>query len=213
MPKAGFKYYALHYLNLWVSQDRPCYLALKGHHRERKLKALAKAAAVYGIARTLPGRDSMKDGHEKYRPLLRILEQQKRGDFRRDKLPMRIKSVNRQIMRKCKAHHQVLSLTTKFLWLKLQSPIIIYDSRARKALNVRPNDIEKFCREWRKNFKACKRAIRVACASLHKVHEYAENPEIATPQYIAKIAAKRWFRERVFDVYLWRRGGPKQQDS
>ena len=44
MPKAEFKYHALRYLNLWVSQDRACCEALAGTDDSEKLRALAKAA-------------------------------------------------------------------------------------------------------------------------------------------------------------------------
>jgi hypothetical protein len=38
--------------------------------------------------------------------------------------------------------HGGLSLTPKFLWLKMKSPIIIFNSRAREALHAAPGDIE-----------------------------------------------------------------------
>ena len=49
--------------------------------------------------------------------------------------------------------------------------------------------ILKGCYElWHKEFN--RQAIRDDCASLQKVHEYAD-PKIATPQHIAKLAAKK----------------------
>jgi hypothetical protein len=213
MPEAGFKYYALHYLNLWISQDQPCCHALAGHHREEKLEALAAAAADYGIARTLPKRDGMDKGPERYGPVLKIIERQKRENFRNSDLPRRVERVNRQIKLQYASDHQVLSLTTKFLWLKLKSPIIIYDSRARTALKVRPNDIEEFYRRWREEFSGLERAIEKACASLGKMYEYTKNPKKTNSRYVTRIAAKRWFRERIFDVYLWHLGEPERQGS
>ena len=107
----------------------------------------------------------------------------------------------------------VLSATTKFLWLKMKSPIIIYDSRARKALGAALGEIDEYYSRWREKFKGCEQQIRDACTSLQKVHEYTENPEVATPQYIAKTAAHPWFRERVFDVYLWSLGTPNNRKA
>jgi hypothetical protein len=206
IPEVGFKYYALRYLNLWISQDEPFCHALAGHSREKKLEALARAAAKYGIARTLPKRDGTDKGLERYGPVLNIIDRQKREDFRRDEIPQRIKSVSRQIKRQYGADHQVLSLTTKFLWLKMKSPIIIYDSRARNALKV--TKIDDFYPLWRKEFSRFEKDIRHACSSLRAMHEYTE--KVTNPQYIAKITAKRWFRERVFDVYLWHLGEPER---
>jgi hypothetical protein len=88
----------------------------------------------------------------------------------------------------------------------MKSPIIIYDNQARKALGAAPRDIDEFYGRWHEKFNRHEQQIRDACASLQKVHEYAKRPEIATPQHIAKIATQPWFRERVFDVYLWQRG-------
>jgi hypothetical protein len=203
MPKAGFKYYALHYLDLWVSQDKPCCDALDGADESKKLDTLKKAAVSYSIARTLPTR---YDKRKRYGPVLKIIEAQNLVDFRGARLLPSIKKVKKKISRKYGGHGG-LSATTKFLWLKMKSPIIIYDGRARKALYVRSGSIEEYYRRWREQFKPREQEIRDACASLHKVHEYTKNPEIATPQHIAKVAAKRWFRERVFDVYLWDQGG------
>ena len=207
MSRNEFKYHALHYLNLWVSQDQPCCRALAGSNRLKKLKTLADAAVAYRIARTLPTRYDEGKGLRRYGPVLKILERQHRADFRGENLLPSIRKVKERISDQYKGHGG-LSLTTKFLWLKMKSPIIIFDSRAREALHAAPGDIEEYYELWHQGFNRHEQEIRDACASLQKVHEYAD-PKIATPQHIAQIAAKPWFRERVFDVYLWRTGAPK----
>jgi len=208
MPKNEFKYYALHYLNLWVSQDKPCCEALGGSDRSKKLETLAKAARAYSIARTLPTRYDVGKGLPRYGPVLKIIDAENRADFRGKYLLPSIRKVRKKISTKYGGHGG-LSLTTKFLWLKMKSPIIVYDSRAREALHAAPGDIEEYYKLWHEEFTRCEQEIRDACASLHRVHEYTKIPEMPTPQDIAKIAAHRWFRERVFDAYLWRIGAPK----
>jgi hypothetical protein len=71
MPKAEFKYHALRYLNLWVSQDRTCCEALAGTDDSEKLRALAKAAAFYRIARNLRTRYDTGKQLPRYCPVLR----------------------------------------------------------------------------------------------------------------------------------------------
>jgi hypothetical protein len=153
-PEHGFKYYTLHYLNLWISQDRPCHQALAGKSREKQLKELANAATKYGIARTLPKRHYTDKGSQRFGPALNIINRQKREDYRRGKASARINRVSYQIKRAYGADHRVLSLTTKFLWLKMQSPIIIYDRRARKALRAPSGDIEAYYKLWHKEFES-----------------------------------------------------------
>lgn len=73
-----------------------------------------------------------------------------------------------------------------------------------------PDKIDDYYKLWREKFNRCKLQIQDACGSLQEVHEYTEKPEVTTPQYISKIAAQEWSRERVFDVYLWRIGSLKR---
>jgi hypothetical protein len=212
MPKAEFKYHALHYLNLWVSQDRTCCEALAGTDDSEKLRALAKAAAFYRIARNLRTRYDTGKRLPRYRPVLKIIDALNPADFRGENLLPSIEKVRDKIKAQY-GRRDVLSATTKFLWLKMKSPIIIYDSRARKALGAASGEIDEYYSRWREKFEGCEPQIRDACTSLQKVHEYTENPEIATPQYIAKTAAHPWFRERVFDVYLWSLGAPNNRKA
>jgi hypothetical protein len=38
------------------------------------------------------------------------------------------------------------------------------------------------------------------------MYKYAANQEIGTKEHIGEIASTTWFRERVFDAYLWHKG-------
>jgi hypothetical protein len=208
MPENEFKYYALHYLNLWVSQDKPWCKALAGTDDSDKLGALRKAAGFYSIARNLPKKF---DTGNRLGPVLEIIDAQSPADFQDPKLLRSIEKVRKNISARY-GGRDVLSATTKFLWLKMQSPIIIYDSQARKALSKlgsvkhRIARIDEYYDRWRKEFKPREQEIRDACASLQNIYEYAENPEAALDECRGKTIEQSWFRERVFDVYLWRRG-------
>lgn len=205
MPKNTFDYYALHYLNLWVSRDRMWCEALAGSDDSKKLRALAKAAAFYRIARNLRMcYDTGKD-LPRYRPILKILDALNPDDFQAEKLLPSIMKVRDKISAEY-GKREVLSATTKLLWLKIQSPIIIYDRQARNALKTAPGRIEEYYKKWREEFDRNEQQVRDACTALQKVHRYTECADLTTPEYIAKTTSLPWFRERVFDVYLWRKG-------
>jgi len=205
MPTAGFKYCALHYLNQWISRDLTFCNALAGRDTEKKLKTLADAAAFYKIARNLPKKYEEAEGSQRYGPVLKIIESLNPANFQGEGLLPSIKKVRDEISGQY-GGRDVLSLTTKFLWLKMKSPIIIYDSQARAALRAAPGEIDEYYSLWHEKFSGHEQQIRDACASLQDVHEYTENPAIATRQYIAETAVQPWFRERVFDAYLWHLG-------
>lgn len=225
MPNNQFKFYALHYLNnVWASHDRPCCEALGGSTEQKKLKTLASAAVFYSIARNLPTGFEEREKLPRYGSVLAIIDTLQRKDFLGEKLLPAIKRVSGEISAKY-GGQGVLSATTKFLWLKMKNPIIIFDGRAREGLRIVSDRqsrgalrgapdaiIDEYYGLWREEFKVHEEEIGDACATLEKMHEYAD-PKIGTGLDIAKIAAEPWFRERVFDVYLWDRGSPTESHA
>jgi hypothetical protein len=208
MPRVNFKYFALHYLELWLSKDRRFCKALAGGNETEKLGALKEAAAFYRVARNLAKVHDVEKQENKvlrYKPVLDVIDALDPIAFQGARLTTSIMEVERKISLRY-GDRRVLSLTTKFLWLKMRSPILIYDSRARKALRARLGDIDDYYSRWRTEFDSFGNEINAACELLHKVHEYSA-PNAATPRYIQEIASQLWFKERVFDVYLWDSGG------
>jgi hypothetical protein len=204
MPRVNFNYFALHYLNLWLSKDRNFCEALQGHDEAGKLKALADAAAFYKVARNLPKAHDVGEGILRYKPVLDVIDALDPSTFQEPRLIRSIEHVRSQISERYRGRG-VTSLTTKFLWLKMKSPIIIYDRRARRALRTEPDDLEEYYSRWRKEFNLSCDEINAACASLPTVHVYSA-PDAPTRQSVEGIASQPWFKERVFDVYLWSLG-------
>ena len=205
MPRVNFNYFALHYLNLWLTKDCKWCEALAGENEEKKLVALAEAAVHYSVARNLPKAFDVEKGIPRYKPVLDAIDNLDPITFQGDLLIPSIVEVKSQISGTY-GGPDLISLTTKFLWLKMKSPVVIYDGRAMKALGAKPKNIEDYYSRWQKLFASFGNEISVACALLHKVPEYSA-PHAATPQYIEGIASQPWFKERVFDVYLWDLGG------
>ncbi len=176
-----------------------CHALAKGN-RSEKLSALRTAAVTYKVARTL----LLKlDGPARYERLLDIIDSLEPAQFENNVVE-EIRDVATRISEKYGGRN-VLSATTKFLWIKIKQPILIYDSQARNALGARA--LADFYDKWREEFTANEGAIVKACSKLHDMNKYAINQEVATKEYIREISGQPWFHERVFDSYLWHKGG------
>jgi len=104
-----------------------------------------------------------------------------------------------------------LSAASKLLWLKHIREYIILDSRAIAALHKlghrfgKRNYVE-YCRAWRYEYVCHAKNIRTASAKLVKMRDFF--PAWHTDsKAMSKLLSQPWFRERVFDIYLWEVGG------
>jgi len=102
----------------------------------------------------------------------------------------------------------LLSAATKFLWLLHRDTAVIYDSRVRKALGSPYADYDAYLGRWRAGYARCEGAIRSACTSLPSKTVSLSCGNAVSEGEIEDIAAQEWFRRRVFDIHLWRRGAP-----
>lgn len=200
----SFDFAALHYLNLWLASDLELCCALTEGNEDEKLTALKKPAAVYRVARNVRKKYDIELGIPRFKPILDIIDDLTEADFRRDRIAAII-SIRDRISAQY-GHRDVSSLTTKFLWLKIKSPIIIYDNQARKALGTDAGDLSAFYSVWQSRFTENADQINAACCSLARAARYAIDTVTATEKYISNIAANQWFKERVFDVSLWHVG-------
>lgn len=138
MPIRTFEYCSLQYLNMWLQYEMGFCNDLAEGDRKKKLEALSKAAAYFRVARTLHD-DDRNVGTERYERVLDIIlaeDTMKDGED----LVQRIESVGRKIS----DNRSLLSLTTKFLWLRFKRPVLIFDSQARIALGTKEKDLETF---------------------------------------------------------------------
>ena len=202
MRNHNFKYSALRYLDQWLSRDKYFCSEFRAAARPTRLIALRRAAAFYGVSRNLP---KEFDSAERLGPLLSILDSVNRDDFEGGRESTAVLEARRRIAERY-GDRGVLSLTTKMLWLKFRTPLVIYDSQARNALGTKAGDLEGYVHIWRKTFEAKHPEISDACESLVTVRDYCLDPGVATAGYIKELAEQRWFQERVLDNYLWNRG-------
>jgi hypothetical protein len=104
-----------------------------------------------------------------------------------------------------------LSAASKLLWLRHKLPFIIYDSRAVNALRDLGGTFEnanysEYCDCWRAQYHQREEAIKEAAARLHEVRTFLP-PWHRTEAELRALVSEPWFRERVFDIYLWEMGG------
>lgn len=207
MSNVSFKYCALHYLNQWLAKDKQYYEALAEGDEGAKLKALKDAAAFYLVARNLHKKYEEKKGLPRFKPVLDIIDPLASDTFRGEQLIPELGKV-RDAISDFYGGRKVLSVTTKLLWMKIRHPIIIYDSRARRALKAKPDDVRGYYEKWQRRFLEHSQEIDIACTSLQDVLDYTVKPELATASYVSEISRERWFKERVLDIYLWHLGPP-----
>lgn len=202
MPKVSFDYAALQYLNQWLAHDKKYQDALSKFSRdEARLRVIKDAAVFYKVARNLPREDKSSKSLEHYLGLLKVFSSIHDIPGDDDRLISTINTIATRIEKKYKSENGVVSLTTKFLWLRKMRPVIIYDNKVRVALGTKPGDLGKFYSCWRHEFEIQNSSIKAACVALPDARRYVV--EDVTERQIKYLAKQIWFQERVLDVYLW----------
>ena len=208
-----FEYCSLYYLNQWLTYDRGYCQALSNGTKEEKLSTLKSTGGFYSVARNLPREFDEKEG--RYQPVLTILDSVSKERFpSKEKLTQTVSKISEieQKISKKYGKRKVLSLTTKFLWLKIKEPIIIYDSQAANAVGSKKgvltdyDVLADYYEKWTAGFEKHKKQIEKACSQLPKLYLYAVGHERGTKEYIKEVSSKPWFHKRVYDVYLWGKG-------
>jgi len=211
--KISFEYCALQYLNIYFDNDKKCHDTLVNGKKDDKLNALKEAGTFYSVARNLPRKydiDNKKKKYKRYEPVLDILDSINKNQISSESSVDIVKKIQHEISKRY-GGRGVLSLTTKFLWLKIKHPsILIYDSRVRAALEaaleIEVKDYEKYYKVWKVEYKKYEGKIKKVCLNLHNQHLYLKNQYDGLQDEIKEISSESWFHERVFDTYLWHQG-------
>lgn len=173
-----FEYCSLHYLNQWLTYDMDYCQALANGNKSEKLTALKKAGGFYRVARNFPSEYDEKKGLARYEPVLDIIDLLKPDQFENNPVK-EILEIERRISEKY-GNRSILSLSTKFLWIKIRQPILIYDSQARTALGTENGALDTFYEKWHIEFKVNQKEIVEACSKLPDMNKYTENQEVGT---------------------------------
>ncbi len=170
--------------------------------RETQRLALAKAGGHFRIARNLPTKFEKEKRILRYEPVLEVLDNI--SEVSASNVTDLVSQARERISGQY-GGRSVLSLTTKFLWLKVKSPIRIYDKQARIALQTESGDFRAFNDAFSDRYSACEEQIVEACSKLKNILSYSVRPEIRQDE-VENMISERWFRERVLDIYLWNQG-------
>jgi hypothetical protein len=104
-----------------------------------------------------------------------------------------------------------LSASTKLFWLSCRAPYIIYDSRAVRTLTKKAghkgiaNNYGKYVKAWRTEYDELSDQIEEAIEDLPNARLYMPKTKF-TDRQLRSFSKKEWFKERVFDVFLWELG-------
>lgn len=202
MPKRTFDFCALQFLNQWLEKEKSYCEMLASPDIETQRLALAKAGGHFRISRNLPTHFEKENNFPRYQPVLDVLKNI--GEVNLSNVTDVVNKARDQISEHY-GDRNVLSLTTKFLWLKFKSPVRIYDKQARIALKTKESDFTAFNDAFSDQYADCEERIIGACSNLKNVLSYSVQPEMRQDE-IEKISSEHWFRERVLDIYLWNLG-------
>ena len=198
MSSPTLDYAALSTLNLWLMTDSSLHEMLNHGDRVEKLEALRRGSSRFSYAKELPSKFDEKHGHQRFEPVLNVIEQLSPEAVTQD-VEACLHNAARKISSKY-GNLQVYSATTKIMWLKFRSPVIIYEPTAADALGVKLTG-EYFDR-WKDRFRYYRQSVSDACLSLVDALQYVYDPETATREFVEELAAKAWFQQRVFGAYL-----------
>ncbi len=201
----SFDHCALHYLDQWFLQERPFHLALAAGDTAARLEALPRATQHFRISRNLPAAYDLGRGVPRLQPLLDVLDAA--GEvFQDSSSPSEAVEYFRRAAGKAYGGRDLLSLSTKILWLRYRDPFIIFDSRVNTTLGLHTRSYEDFERPWRQHYEPVASQIAAASATLSAARGYAACGSTVPEADIADASSREWFHRRVFDTYLWYRG-------
>jgi hypothetical protein len=197
MKKISFEYCSLKYLNIFEQTEKGIIEGLKPE-RSNRIEILKEGATAFRIARNFSGFEQPENKQK----ILSILDKIEKPKTENETVDT-VKYFSNQLTGLF-PDKNYYSASSKFLWLKFQSPIIIMDSRTIKALDKRlkPENYKDYYSLWKTEYSKFENEIKKCCTLLASVKSYFFNPEMD----ITKIIHSKWFQERVFDIYLWEKG-------
>ena len=202
----NFDYFALSYLNTWLDFDKGHRQRLTDKDTKISREALVEIAKEYKVGRSFW---KSKECGCRLEPVME--------ELRNATKPRSMRAAKEEVAKlkgqlSCIYKQDTLSASSKFLWFKYQSLIVIYDSRAvatlrEYGLNRKPS-YEEYYEKWKEIYPCYDERIQESCGRLSKALKYTTQG--STPgkrECVGKITNKQWFRDRVFDKFLYINGG------
>jgi hypothetical protein len=208
----NFYYAAYSYLNEWMWKDSHFHsvLAHGGGKTEKEdgEGCLFEVAVYYRVIRTLRLRGDEPRLQAAYRALSET--QLPNGDD-----PSELVSDFASTLRREYGGFP-LSASSKFLWMRFRSPIVIFDQFVSKHLHrqckFKTGDYADFYKIWINEFHENEHRIREACAELNGIKKFTRADELSNDDLLA-LTSSRWFAERVFDHFAQESGRPENSKT
>lgn len=200
LKSISFEYCAFRYFEQWFLREEGLYLLMRS---KPKAETVRKSLQYFNVARSFKrlGEHGVAELIKNDLATVNSLDGHD-AESKVDELANRFKVQFGQYN---------ISAASKLLWLSNIDDYLIYDSRAVKGLKklgapLRNIDYSLYEREWRRAYDCHRVDVREATRKL---------PEIKTwlpywPDNDVEIQStinKKWFLERVFDIYLWELSG------
>lgn len=197
-----FDFCALQFLNQWLEKEASYCKSLASSDIATQRQALGAAGAHFRVARNLPRKYESERSLQRYQPVLNILNEL--GSVTPSNMVEIVENTRQRISSEY-GQRNVLSLTTKFLWLKIKSPVRIYDRQARVALGTPDGDFVAFNNAFTAKYAESQDQIEKACGKLVDMASYSVRPNMQQAE-LRDLVSSQWFKERVLDIYLWNQG-------
>lgn len=196
----NFKYFALMYLNDWHFWDSPLSERIFSSNEEDSLNAFHSAAKYYKVTRNFP----IDESETRLQGALDLVKSDSSKLVENNVCEI-VNNLALEFERRYGKN--AVSAASKFLWLRHKSPVVIFDSRAKKWLDrngykVPANNYEGYRGQWLTAFSDNSKKIKEACAALTAVRDFSMAFE-SSAEEVVSVTTSIWFQERVFDKYLW----------
>lgn len=198
------EYCALRFLLQWLRREEALHQAIASEPSDEEIR---DALAYFRVSRNFKGLSKESGKAASIRKALitvrndKELSPEKKVEELAQSLETEFKKFN-------------LSAASKLLWLSFREPFVIYDGRAVDALSNKlgrefsRRDYTEYLAAWRSEYAAIDSAIERAASQLPKGRVFMPSCRL-TDEELLLLAKTPWFKERVFDIFLWEVGGSR----
>jgi len=197
-------YCAVRFLGQWQKREESLYKEISPNATK---DSISNALAYFQVSRNFP--DLKKDGNLKLEKARKALVEIK-ADKRHSTECEKVIKLSERFKKEFGSFN--LSAASKLLWLSYRSPYIVYDKRAVTALKQKFNlkfnshNYTEYVSAWKSVYTNVEADIEKAILTLPTGRAFM--PETAlTDSQLTDLANQPWFKERVFDIFLWEMGG------
>ena len=196
----GARYYA----KVWALKERRFVDGLASTDPAIRGQAICDAGGYFRISRSLRTAYDVDVGIPRLKPVLGALDRVPRASVTDATLADVVNELRHEIGRPY-GNVDVLSAATKFLWLRHRDVVVIHDSQARLALGAPVGDYAGYLDRWRAEYSRLTSMVSDACERLQTARKLGEGVASEARTH----GNSEWFKRRVFDIYLWKKGSSR----